>query len=296
MRDKRFFMRVHPLPALLFFVAVLTVTLWGTNPVVSAVSLFCAVLFCAFIYGAKSTAESVGYTLPLMVLVVVVNGLFVHRGETYLFFLNDNPVTLEAILYGVGMSVTFAAVYFWCRCLTAVMTTDKWIFLFGKVLPKLGAVLALSVAFVPKFKRRYKQIDSAQRTLGVYDGKGIVDKLRYKMRVLSILLTNVFESGVTTADSMRARGFGMGGRSTYSPYEFAASDILIALASVVLSVAAVVVFALLGNAFVYYPTVSALKFETWDVVCLICATLLFVLPIICEIEDDLLWRSLRRRI
>ena len=134
MNEKRYFLRIHPLPAFVFFVAALTVTMMSMHPVVLAASFVCAVVFCGFLYGVKKTASSLAYTFPLMVLVILVNMAFVHRGETYLFFLNDNPVTLEALLYGVAMSVMFAAIYYWCKCMTAVMTTDKWIFLFGKIL------------------------------------------------------------------------------------------------------------------------------------------------------------------
>ena len=36
-------------------------------------------------------------------LMAFANPLLVHNGETVLFFMNDNPVTLEAMIYG-GMS------------------------------------------------------------------------------------------------------------------------------------------------------------------------------------------------
>lgn len=296
MNEKRYFLRMHPLPAFVFFVAALTVTMLSMHPVVLAASFVCAVVFCGFLYGVRKTASSLAYTFPLMVLVVLVNMAFVHRGETYLFFLNDNPVTLEALLYGVAMSVMFAAIYYWCKCMTAVMTTDKWIFLFGKILPKFSMLLALSVAFVPKFKRRYKQIDSAQRTLGVYSGQGVVDKLRYKFRVFGILVTDVLESSVTTADSMRARGFGLAGRSTYSPCDFTAADGLLTAFCLAFGVLGTTMFALGACRIAYYPTVTPPTFAAKDIVCLTAACAVFVMPIICEIKDDLLWHSLKSKI
>ena len=43
----------------------------------------------------------IGFYVPLFLLVAVTNPLFSHNGVTPLFFLNGNPVTLEALLYGV---------------------------------------------------------------------------------------------------------------------------------------------------------------------------------------------------
>lgn len=296
MSGKRYFLRVHPLTAFVFFVAVLTLTMLSMHPVIIAASFTCAVAFCCFLCGAKNTVISLAYAFPLMVLVVLVNMATVHRGETYLFFLNDNPVTLEALLYGVAMSVMFAAVCYWCKCMTVVMTSDKWIFLFGKALPKFSVLLALSVAFVPKFKRRYKQIDSAQRTLGVYSGQGIVDKLRYKFRVFGILITDVLENSVTTADSMRARGFGLAGRTTYAPYDFTLADGFLTMFNLFLLACGITMFVLGGGRFVYYPTVGSFIFAEKDIVCVFAACAVFVMPIICEIKDDLLWRSLKSKI
>lgn len=296
MNDNRYFMRVHPLTSFVLFAVVLTVTMLSMHPLVLAASLLCAVAFCCFLYGIRHTAVSLAYVFPLMVLVVLVNMATVHRGETYLFFLNDNPVTLEALLYGAAMSVMFTAVFYWCKCLTAVMTSDKWIFLFGKALPKFSVLLALSVAFVPKFKRRYRQIDSAQRTLGVYSGQGIVDKIRYKFRVFGILVTDVLENSVATADSMRARGFGLSGRSSYSPYDFSFADGLLIALCVLFAACGVTMYVLGGGRFDYYPAIDSFSFTVEDIICVIAACAVFVTPLICEIKDDFLWRSLKSKI
>lgn len=296
MNGNRYFMRVHPLTAFVFFAAALTFTMSGMHPFVIGASFVCSLAFCCFLRGVRDTVKSLAYTFPLMVLVVLVNMATVHRGETYLFFLNDNPVTLEALFYGVASSVTFAAIYYWCKCLTTVMTSDKWIFLFGKTLPKFSVLLALSVAFVPKLKKRYAQVDSAQRALGVYSGQGVVDKLRYKFRVFGILVTDVLENGVTAADSMRARGFGLPGRTSYSPYDFTFADGYITATCVLLAACGITAYALGGCRFVYYPVTDSFVFNVKDVLCMLASYAVFLMPIICEIKDDLLWRSLKSKI
>lgn len=149
--------------------------------------------------------------------------------------MNDNPVTLEAVCYGFAVGVMIMSVFYWFKCFNAVMSSDKFIYLFGRVIPKLALLLSMTLGFIPKLKRRYKEIDSAQKALGIYTSKSFVDRLRSKMRVMSILVTWSLESSVETGDSMRARGYGLKGRSSYSVFAWSARDSVVLAVILVLS-------------------------------------------------------------
>lgn len=81
----------------------------------------------------------------------LANPLFIHNGETVLFFMNDNPITLEAIIYGGVSSLMIVGVLLWCRCYGAILTTDKFLYLFGRLIPKLGLILSMAFRFIPLF-------------------------------------------------------------------------------------------------------------------------------------------------
>ena len=98
--------------------------------------------------------------------MAVTNPIFVHNGETILFFMNDNPVTLEAFIYGGAASLMIVSVLLWCRCYSAVLTTDKFLYLFGKVIPKLGLILSMAFRFIPLFKYQIRKINQSQKTIG----------------------------------------------------------------------------------------------------------------------------------
>lgn len=84
----------------------------------------------------KAILSDMGFYLPLFLLVAVTNPLFSHNGVTPLFFMNGNPVTLEAVVYGVFISVMVVGVLFWCKCYNEIMTEDKFLYLFGRIIPK----------------------------------------------------------------------------------------------------------------------------------------------------------------
>ncbi len=292
----RCFDRIHPVVAFCYFVAVLVVTMFSVNPIVIILSFAFGLLFCGEICGWGKPASDLPLTLAFMLLVTIVNPLFVHKGDTILFFLNDNPVTLEALLYGVNMSFMLAAVLYWCKSLTRVISADKVVYLFGGVLPKLSVVLNMAIGFIPRFKRRYNQISNAQKALGIYCGKGIVDKISMKLRVFGILLTDSLESGVITADSMRARGFGLKGRTNYSPYVFTFENALLLGLEVGCALACVVIFILGGGKFAFYPTLTQDVFGLKNVLLYCFATVLFAVGTICEWKEDIRWHYLKSTI
>lgn len=292
----RYFDRLHPITAFVYFMLLLLVAMLTMNPVIITICYLASIVFCGMLIGMRKLMSSLAYNFPLMLMIALTNPMFVHKGETILFFLNDNPVTKEAIIYGVFASMMIMSVFYLCRCYTEIMTSDKFIYLFGRVIPKLSLVLSMILAFIPKLKRKYREIDEAQKALGIYATQSYVDKLRSKIRVLSILLTNSLESSVDTADSMRARGYGLKGRTSYAIYRFTASDFAYLVFSIVLGVSIVVLIMLGASKFYYYPTVTVIKGTPTAYILYLSLVLLAGSSIFMEVKENILWRYLKSKI
>src|SRR5699024_11929166 len=95
---------------------------------------------------------------------------------------------------------------------TLLMTSDKFIYLFGKAIPKLSLVISMALRFIPLFKTQIKKISQTQKTLGIYTSKSMVDRVLSGIRTFNSLLTWSFENSITQADSMKSRGYGLKGR------------------------------------------------------------------------------------
>ena len=292
----RYFDRLHPITAFVYFMLLLLVAMLTMNPVIITICYLSSVIFCGMLIGIRKLLSGLAYNIPLMLMIALTNPMFVHKGETILFFLNDNPVTKEAIIYGVFASMMIMSVFYLCRCYTEIMTSDKFIYLFGRVIPKLSLVLSMILAFIPKLKRKYREIDEAQKALGIYATQSYVDKLRSKMRVLSILLTNSLETSVDTADSMRARGYGLKGRTSYAIYRFTASDFAYLVFSIVFGVGAVVLIMLGASEFYYYPTVTVFEGSPMIYILYLSLALLAGSSIFMEVKENILWRYLKSKI
>ena len=154
--------------------------------------------------------------------------------------------------------VLLAAVVLWFVCVTDVITSDKVVYLFGRVIPALSLLLSMTLRFVPQFTRRLRTVAQAQRRLGRDAGRGSVRRrLREAMRVFSIVVTWSLESGLIAADSMRGRGYGLPGRTAFALYRLDRRD-----AAMLLWLGFCGLYLLDGGlagglAFQYYPLLSA---------------------------------------
>ena len=210
----------------LYFGLVIAFTMFLMHPVSLAISLVSALVYAVYLNGRRAVRASLLYLLPMMAVAALVNPAFNHKGATILTYLpSGNPLTLESILYGVAAAAMLAAVITWFSCYTAVMTSDKFVYLFGRIIPALSLVLSMALRFVPKFKAQFQTVSEAQRCIGrdVSNG-GVIQRLRNGITILSIMVTWSLENAIETADSMKSRGYGLPGRTAFSIYRFDSRD------------------------------------------------------------------------
>lgn len=282
------FTRRHPSVNFIFFAFVLVLTMMTEHPAIALTSLAAAVCYALCCVGGKRLLRQLRFIVPLMLLAGLLNPLTSHLGETVLFrFPWGSVCTLEAVLYGVFAAIRLAAVLFWFVCWNSVITSDKFLYLFGGLFPSLSLTLCMGLRFVPRLLRRMREVSQAQKCLRP-DSRG----LRHAGRVVSVTVTWALESALDTAGSMKSRGYGLRGRTAYSPYRFGVRDIA-ALACIVLPGAAALTGRLCGwFAFTFYPTLSGAQ-GVRTVLSAACFGLLAAYPLILEGKEALLWRASR---
>ena len=157
------FARLHPLVDLTFFVLVLAFAMFLSHPAVQLAGLVCAALFALRCTG-RGFGRRMAMLLPLMLLAAVVNPLVSHQGVTVLFrFPSGNACTLESVLYGISAAVRLGTAVLWFMGWNAVMTSDKFVYLFGRILPSLSLTLSMGLRFVPRLLRRTREVAQAQK-------------------------------------------------------------------------------------------------------------------------------------
>ena len=277
----------HPRAVGLYFLAVTCIAVFSMNPVIVAESLAGSLLLYLVRHGFRDGKTHLA-TLGLFVVLTLVNPVVSHNGVTPLFVVNHNPVTLEALLFGAFTAAMITGTLYWFRSFSEIMTSDKLLCLFGTLSPKLALLFSMALRYVPHFRRQSERVQASQRAMGLYKEDNLIDAARGGTRVFSILLTWALENGIVTADSMAARGYGLGRRSSYTIFLFRRRDFVFLLMSLLLTAATIAGSFRLGYS--YYPVFRVDIPDAWGSAGLAAYGLLALLPAIIEIKEAVRWR------
>lgn len=286
----------HPIALAVYFLSEILLCAFVWNPVLQLTALIGAILFCITLFSRKAVLSDLGFYIPLFCMIAVTNPLFSHNGVTPLFFLNGNPVTAEAFLYGFAIAVMLVAVLLWSKAYHEVFSSDKFLYLFGKITPKLALVLSMALRFVPLFRRQMQKVNRAQKAMGLYASKSYIERLRSALRVFSTMIAWSMENAMETAASMQARGFGLKGRTHFALYRFRLHDGVLLTASFCLVGITLVGVAAGQTTFRFYPRISAVQSSAFAVTVYIAYGLLSFLPFLAEVKENLQWTYYRSKI
>jgi energy-coupling factor transport system permease protein len=295
MKHRDSFSDYHPAVNLLYFALVLLFTMFFQHPLAQLISLGAALTYQFYLKGRKAARFDLRWLLPVAVLAAVLNPAFNHEGATILTYLpSGNPLTLESVAYGLSAAAMLASVIVWFSCYTAVMTSDKFIYLFGRAAPALSLVLSMTLRFVPKFQAQLRVVREAQQCIGRGTSDGsVLRRTKNAITILSIMITWALENAIETADSMKSRGYGLSGRTAFSIYRMDGRD---KLALLWLGVCGVLIGAgALAKGFYwrYFPTIKGAALTPLTALMQASYLALCLTPVFLDVREDIVWRRLR---
>lgn len=292
------FSKYHPLVNFLYFGLVIGFSMFFMHPVCLAISLLCAVCYHIKLNGKKSYRFLVCYALPMMLLTAIINPAFSHRGSVILCYLpTGNPLTLESIIYGIAAAVMLVSVLLWFGCYTAVMTSDKFVYLFGRIIPAMSLILSMTLRFVPKFKAQFENVKEAQAAAGRDISNGsLIKRLKNAIACFSVMVTWSLENAIETADSMKSRGYGLKGRTAFSIYRFTVRD-KYALLWLCFCGIYLLIGSLSGNLFWrYFPSIRGVLTEPLTISFQLIYFAMCITPLVIDGREERRWKSLKSKI
>ena len=291
------FAKYHPLINFIYFTAVIVFSMIFVHPICLVTSLLCSVMYSIILNGKKAL-KFIVMLLPLMLISALINPAFNHEGVTVIAYLpSGNPLTLESILYGIVAASMVATVICWFSCFNKIMTSDKFIYLFGRIIPSLSLILSMTFRFVPKFKEQVQEVSNAQKSMGRDSSEGSVfARVKNSIRILSAVITWSLENAIDTSDSMKSRGYGLTDRTAYSNYVFDKRDVT-ALIYLAVMITYFLIGALLGKInYRYIPSMRGTDMSFYSTSIFISYIMICIMPIIIEIWEELKWRKLKSKI
>ncbi len=295
MQDR--FSKYHPLVNFIYFAFVIGFSMALSHPIAQGISFLCALTYAIQTEGRKAVLFSLKWCLPMFLLTAFINPAFSHQGVTVLLYLpSGNPLTLESILYGLSAGLMLATVLLWFVNFNRVITSDKFIYLFGRIIPAMSLILSMTLRFIPKFKTQLSAVTDGQRSIGRDVSQGsLLRRLKIAVTILSVMITWALENAIETADSMRSRGYGLKGRTAFSIYRFEDRD---KLALLFLGFCGVYVLAgIIANAFgfAYFP---ALRYVGINVVTISFQLVYFslcIMPVVLNYGEERKWKAMHSK-
>ena len=292
------FKTYHPIVNFTYFIFVIGFSCFFMHPVCLCISLISAFTYSVMLRGRKTIGKNLIYMIPMLIITALINPAFNHEGMTIIDYLpSGNPLTLESIMYGVCAAMMIISVICHFSCYNEIMTSDKFIYLFGRIIPSLSLILSMTLRFVPKFTAQLKVVANARKTMGrdMSDGS-IIKRVKNAIAILSIMTTWALENAIDTADSMKARGYGLPGRTAFSIFKFDKRDKKALICILFLGIYTLTGYIVGGMYFRYFPNIKSVETSLFSTSVFTAYLLLCMCPVIIELWEVRRWKSLRSKI
>jgi len=287
------FSKRHPVIIFIYFLLVFLMTLISTNPVILAISVFFAIFYSFSKKDFKSICRRMLFYLGISTFVIIINSIFADEGETILFSIGKVSFTLEELFYGLVLSAMVIAIFSWFNYFNNVLTSDKLLYLFNNVTPKIVFSLTLSMKFIPEFQEKAQKIKDANNGLGLVTKKGLRNKFKNWSKNFLGLVAWSFEHAMENASAMKARGYPGQKRSSYQRYHFYLLDIIILFVYVSFFSLIVWIITFKKLNFVYYPLLGLIDFDLVSILIYGFVFLFFALPLVLKLKEIMKWRNLK---
>ena len=278
----------HPIVNLAYFVIVIAIAMFSMHPVIICISLIMSLVYLTYLTGIRKVIGRLKLLVTMTIMIIVINPLFNHEGMTILgYFKTGNPLTLESIIYGIFMALLMMSVILWFAIYNVIMTSDKFIYIFGRIIPHLSLIISMSLRYVPRFKEQFIRVREARRCMGRDINQGnVFIRIRNLAAILSIMITWSLENSIETADSMKSRGYGLPGRTAFSIYKFHKRD---SIALTAMSVCTMAFIWLVTNDkmyYRYYPVFERNLANIWSVMAYALFVVICSIPMLIDICDS----------
>ena len=277
------FSRCHPAVNFLFFLGAIGFGVVIQHPAYIAFSAAAAAVYYLLLKGREGW-KLLALTVPVFCFVTALNPLFNSYGKQALFYLFGRPYCLEALVYGAAVAGMLVVMMIWFACYSLVLTSDKFICLFGSLIPALSLLLTMVLRLIPNLMRKARQLLGSRRCIGKGAAKESTtgEKVRDGMTLLSALTDWALEGSIVTGDSMRSRGYGSARRTSFRLYRLTLRDVVL---GVMMAVLAAAVMAFGGYGAEFTPVLS-LDTPGWG---FLAYCIYLLIPIGLYIKEAIVW-------
>ncbi|ERI90150.1 cobalt transport protein [Clostridiales bacterium oral taxon 876 str. F0540] len=247
-----FYKSLHVVSTIIFSIMLLVITFSTNNPII----LFCVLCISALIFAVSKSYEKfkMGFMmfLPLSIITIIINMIFVQQGRIIIFSFGSRSFTLESLIYALILSFKLLLIIYIFSMLGIMMDSDRAVSYFSMIMPKTTLTFMIALKLFPAMKRRLGNLREIYGIRGIeYDAKNKKDKILSYLPILSVLLEDSLEKSFDIGEAAYVRGFLSTKRSIYDKQKYRLYDYVFICSSLL--------------TMVVYLCISFLGFDNYDI-------------------------------
>ena len=221
--------RIHPAIFIVYFMILIVFAFLFNNPyyiLTFGIMILALIALQGSVSEIKSTAR---VFLPLVLFITLLNMLFSHVGNTHIYIYGTYYITLEAIIYGIIMAITFFLVTLTFLAYNTYVSYQDMLYVFSKKYPNISMIIVMSLRFVPLIQKRSKELHELSKLKNNNEKLSYGEKISQLIHNLGLVVSWSLEEAMQTASSMKARGYNITKRTSYLEYKINKIDVVLAI-------------------------------------------------------------------
>ncbi|MCU1441425.1 MAG: hypothetical protein JWP85_2422 [Rhodoglobus sp.] len=203
--------RLNPVTKLVamlsIIVIVFAIQLWWVAALVVLVVVVPAAVISGT--GGRLLSLALKLLLPILIVLVLIQGLFFPEGTTVLAQWGPARVTVEGLLFALGIGSRITALVL-CSLLLLITTNPASLMTSlskNGMSPKMSYVISSTLQIIPAFQTRAESILLAQQARGLKLRGNPIRRIRALLPLISPLILGMFTDVEERSTAMEARGF-----------------------------------------------------------------------------------------
>lgn len=219
---------IHPAVYVLYYFILIIFAFLYNDPYYLVSFLVCISVLIALQGISREFKNVIKFFIPMSILIIILNPLTSHVGTTPIYIMGNFFITLEALVYGVLMSLSLLIILLVFSSYNRAVSYQEMLYLFSKRFPHISMVTIMALRFIPLLNYRLTEVNKISkfnRTNTPPEGnQSWMDKIKRTTHLLAVVVSWSLEESMLTAKSMKARGYGIKERTSYISYKFRRTD------------------------------------------------------------------------
>jgi len=220
---------IHPAVYIIYYLVLIIFAFLFNNPCY-LISLLVCVSVLITLQGISSEFKNlIRFFIPMSLLIIILNPLVSHVGVTKIYLMGNYFITLEAVTYGILMSLSLLIILLLFTSYSNAVSYQEMLYIFSKKFPNISMIIIMALRFIPLLNFRLSEVNKVfqfdqKHSNNEKKDEGKIDKLKNTAKMLAVVVSWSLEESMLTANSMKARGYGITQRTSYLSFKFRKID------------------------------------------------------------------------